>query len=64
LHGAERLIDVICDAAARERSAGSIDIAAIKQAAFRAILATEKKYLGSMGADIDALAKKAERLKR
>jgi patatin-related protein len=64
LHGAERLIDIVCDAARRERSAGSIDIAAVKRAAFRAILATEKRHLTSMGGDIDALADKAEQLKR
>jgi hypothetical protein len=64
LHGAERLIDLDFDAARREKSAGSIDIAAVKQAAFRAILATEKRYLASMRDDIDALARKADLLKR
>jgi patatin-related protein len=62
LHGAERLIDIICDAARRERASGAIDVAAVKRAAFRAILATEKKYLTSIGGDIDALADKADRL--
>ncbi|MGH6941381.1 patatin-like protein [Hypericibacter sp.] len=64
LHGAERLIDIIYDAARSERAAGSIDILAVKRAAFRAILATERKYLGSMVGEIDALASKAEQLKR
>ncbi|QEX17868.1 hypothetical protein FRZ44_31710 [Hypericibacter terrae] len=64
LHGAERLIDIIYDAARSERAVASVDIAAVKRAAFRAILATEKKYLGSMEGEIDALASKTEQLKR
>jgi hypothetical protein len=64
LHGAERLIDIVCDAARRERAAGPIDIAAVKRAAFRVILAAEKKYLTSIDGDIDALASKVDELKR
>ncbi|QEX21668.1 hypothetical protein FRZ61_15970 [Hypericibacter adhaerens] len=64
LHGAERMIDIVYDAARREHAADSIDILAVKRAVFRAILATEAKYLTSVSAQLDALAEKAELLNR
>jgi patatin-related protein len=45
LHGADRLIDIVCDAAGLEHSADSLDIAALKQRAFVAILDAEEKSL-------------------
>jgi patatin-related protein len=45
LHGAERLIDIVCDAATLEGALGKTDIGALKKAAFRAILDTEEHHL-------------------
>ena len=45
LHGAERLIDIVCDAAAAEKALGGIDIKKVKKAAFQSILDTEDKCL-------------------
>jgi patatin-related protein len=45
LHGAERLIDIVCDAAAMEGALGKTDIRALKRTAFRAILDTEEHHL-------------------
>ncbi|MFZ5789916.1 MAG: patatin-like protein [Pseudomonadota bacterium] len=59
LHGAERLIDILCDAAARERAADKLDLPAVKKAAFRAILDAEHRHL-SIKPDIEALMEKAE----
>lgn len=59
LHGAERLIDVLCDAAAREKAADRLDVPALKKAVFRAILETERQHL-SILSDIEALLAKAQ----
>ena len=45
LHGADRLIDIVCDAAGLEHPADSLDIAALKKRAFEAILDAEEKSL-------------------
>jgi patatin-related protein len=45
LHGAERLIDIVCDAATAESALDGVDIKKIKAAAFRSILDTEDRYL-------------------
>jgi len=45
LCGAERLIDIVSDAAAVEGALGNTDIRALKIAAFRAILDTEEHHL-------------------
>jgi Protein of unknown function (DUF3376) len=45
LHGAERLIDIVCGAAAAENALGGVDIKKIKMAAFRSILDTEDRCL-------------------
>jgi patatin-related protein len=45
LQGAERLIDIVCDAAAAENALQGIDIRAVKKSAFRSILNTETKWL-------------------
>ena len=45
LHGAERLIDIIADAARIEGALGDIDIRDFKARAFRAILNTEEEHL-------------------
>ena len=42
LHGAERLIDIVIDAARVENAASDIDVANIKRRAFMAILESEK----------------------
>jgi hypothetical protein len=49
LHGAERLIDIVSDAAALEGALGKTDIRALKKAAFRAILDTEEHHLLDKG---------------
>ena len=45
LHGAERLIDIVCDAATAENALDGVDIKKIKTAAFRSILDTEDRCL-------------------
>ncbi len=45
LHGAERLIDIVSDAAALEGALGETDIRSLKKTAFRAILDTEEHHL-------------------
>ncbi len=45
LHGAERLIDIVCDAATAENALDGVDIKKIKTAAFRSILDTEERCL-------------------
>ena len=45
LHGAERLIDLVFDAAEREGAAENLDKAALKKKAFRAILEAETVHL-------------------
>ena len=45
LDAAERLIDIVSDAAAMEGALGNIDIRALKRDAFRAILDTEEHHL-------------------
>ena len=45
LHGAERLIEIVCDAAGSERLAGLIDMEALKRRTFERILDAEEKSL-------------------
>jgi hypothetical protein len=45
LHGADRLIDIVCDAAAMEGAMGKTDIRILKKTAFLAILGTEEHRL-------------------
>ena len=45
LHGAERLIDIVVDAAGVENAASDVDVLEIKQRAFMAILESEKREL-------------------
>ena len=45
LHGAERLIDIVCNAAAAENALKGIDIKKIKKSAFQSILDTEGRFL-------------------
>jgi patatin-related protein len=45
LHGAERLIDIVCDAAAMEDALGETDVRALKKTAFLAILDNEEHHL-------------------
>jgi patatin-related protein len=47
LHAAERLIDIVLDAARIEGAAEGIDALALKQQAFRAILETESRHLSA-----------------
>ena len=45
LHAADRLIDIVCDAAGIEHRTDSIDIVALKKRAFEMILDAEQKFL-------------------
>ncbi len=45
LHGVDRLIDIVVDAARVEGIAGDLDVPALKQRAFRIILDAEKPFL-------------------
>jgi len=45
LHGVDRLIDIVCDAAGIEHRSDSIDIAALKKRAFEIVLNAEEKSL-------------------
>jgi len=45
LHAADRLIDIVCDAAGIESESDSIDVTALKKRAFALILDAEEKYL-------------------
>ena len=45
LNGAERLIDIVCDAALAEDAREEIDVKAIKKSAFLSILETESRWL-------------------
>ena len=45
LHAAERLIDIVCNAAGAERLAGLVDMEALKRRAFERILDAEEKSL-------------------
>jgi hypothetical protein len=45
LHGVDRLIDIVCDAAGIEHRSDSIDIAALKKRAFEMVLDAEEKFL-------------------
>jgi patatin-related protein len=45
LHAADRLIDIVCDAAGIESESDSIDVTAMKKRAFALILDAEEKYL-------------------
>ena len=47
LHSAERLIDIVLDAARIEGAADGIDALALKQQAFRAILESESRHLSA-----------------
>jgi hypothetical protein len=53
LHGAERLIDIVASSVPGGLPAGQL--AAIKQRAFRAILAAERPYLGHIPDTLAAL---------
>ena len=54
LHGVDRLIDIVCDAAGIDHASGSIDVAALKKRAFELILDAEEKYLPN---SVDLIAK-------
>jgi len=45
LHAADRLIDIVCDAAGLEQRSDGIDVAALKKRAFEVILDAEEKSL-------------------
>lgn len=45
LHAADRLIDIVCDAAGFDRESSAVDIVAAKKRAFRAILRAENSRL-------------------
>jgi hypothetical protein len=49
LHAAERLIDIVLDAAGLEGAGANIDVLALKKQAFRAILDTESRHLSHCG---------------
>lgn len=45
LHAADRLIDIVCDAAGIEQRPNAVDIATLKRRAFAVILEAEEKHL-------------------
>jgi hypothetical protein len=45
LHGVDRLIDIVCDAAGIEHRSNSIDVVALKKRAFETVLDAEEKFL-------------------
>jgi patatin-related protein len=49
LHAADRLIDIVLDAARIEGAAKDVDVIALKARAFNAILDAEEKHLGECG---------------
>jgi patatin-related protein len=53
LTAAERLIDIVCDAAGRDLPGIAIDPVELKRRAFEIILEAERPHLGRMGALID-----------
>jgi hypothetical protein len=54
LHGVDRLIDIVCDAAGIDHASGFIDVTALKKRAFELILDAEEKYLPN---SVDLIAK-------
>jgi patatin-related protein len=55
LHGADRLIDILVDAARVEGAAGDLDVLAAKKRAFRIILAEERPHLEESADLLDEL---------
>jgi hypothetical protein len=62
LHAAERLIDIVLDAARLEGAADGVDAKAIKKQALAAILAEEEKHLPACRDLIAELKRDIERL--
>jgi hypothetical protein len=58
LHAADRLIDIVCDAAGLGRASSPIDIVAVKRNAFRAILRAENGRLHGI-TDLKAALRRA-----
>ncbi len=48
LHAVDRLIDIVCNAAALEVPAGQIDIVALKKRAFETVLSAEEAHLANV----------------
>jgi patatin-related protein len=55
LHGVDRLIDIVVDAARVEGTGGDLDTLALKKRAFRAVLDAERRFLRASASLIDAL---------
>jgi patatin-related protein len=64
LHGLDRLIDIVCDAAELDPEAGEIDVVALKKKAFTCILDAEEKHLPNSAALLAALRTAVARLER
>ena len=62
LHGVDRLIDIVVDAARVDGTGGDIDTLALKQRAFRIILAAEKPHLAASADLIAELEREIETL--
>ena len=62
LHAAERLMDIVIDAARIEGAAADVDVLALKKLAFRQILDEESKHLDQSGALIAELRQELERI--
>ena len=62
LHAAERLIDIVCDAAVRHMSLDGIDVQGFKRQAFLQVLAAEEDALPHCPALIASLREEIERL--
>ncbi|MDA0338934.1 MAG: patatin-like protein [Proteobacteria bacterium] len=62
LHGVDRLVDILCDAARIEGLGDAVDGAALKKKAFQRILETEREYLKESSTLIDQLEKEVAAL--
>ncbi|MBI1181441.1 MAG: patatin-like protein [Alphaproteobacteria bacterium] len=62
LHGVDRLVDILLDAARVEGAGGDVDVAAAKKRAFRIVLDEECRHLSESDALLDQLAGEIDRL--
>jgi len=62
LHAAERLIDIVCDAAALEGASADLDVRGFKKHAFELVLDSEERHLPDSRDLIATLRREVERL--
>ncbi len=63
LHGVDRLIDIVADAARREDKEDLIDVLALKKKAFKAVIEAERPHLKESRALLDSLSAVIDALK-